>query len=111
MQINCIAIDDEPLALDKIVSFIAKIDYLNLIKTFDNAFEAVSFIKNGKTDLLFLDIQMDDFTGIQLLETIQTPPKVILTTAYDSYALKGYELGVNDYLLKPFSFSRFVQAV
>ena len=111
MKINCIAIDDEPLALDKIISFIKKIDYLNLVKSFDNAFEAVSCLKTNKIDLLFLDIQMDDFTGIQLLETIKNPPKVILTTAYDSYALRGYELGVNDYLLKPFSFSRFAQAI
>jgi len=111
MKINCIAIDDEPLALDKIRSFIKKIEYLNLTEAFDNAFDAIGYLKKNKTDLIFLDIQMDDFTGIQLMETLKKTPKVIFTTAYDAYALKGYELGVNDYLLKPYSFARFAQAV
>lgn len=111
MQINCIAIEDEPLALKKLAGFINKIEYLSLCQTFDNAIEAISYLKRNSVDLIFLDIQMEEFTGIQFLETIKQRPKVIITTAYDKYAVKGYELDVADYLLKPFTFERFVQAV
>ncbi len=108
---NCIAVDDELLALKKIQRFAEKIDYLNLMGTFDNALATFSFLRENKIDLIFLDIQMDEFTGIQLLETLKDPPYVILTTAYDEYALKAYELDVVDYLLKPIPFERFVKAV
>lgn len=108
---NCIAVDDELLALKKIQRFAEKIDYLNLLGTFDNALSTFSFLRENKVDLIFLDIQMDEFTGIQLLETIKDPPYVILTTAFDEYALKAYELDVVDYLLKPIPFERFVKAV
>jgi DNA-binding LytR/AlgR family response regulator len=111
MQINCIAIEDEPLALKKLTGFINKIEYLRLSKTFDNAIEAISYLKGNSVDLIFLDIQMEEFTGIQFLETIKQRPKVIITTAYDKYAVKGYELDVSDYLLKPFTFERFLQAI
>ncbi len=111
MKINCIAIDDEPLALEKMSKFISKVPYLELCGTFDNALEALHFLKQAKIDLLFLDIQMDELTGIQLLESLEVKPHVILTTAYDQYALKGYELSVSDYLLKPISFQRFLKAV
>ena len=111
MKMNCIAVDDELLALKKIQRFAEKIDYLNLLGTFDNALSTFSFLRENKIDLIFLDIQMDEFTGIQLLETIKDPPYVILTTAYDEYALKAYELDVVDYLLKPIPFERFVKAV
>jgi DNA-binding LytR/AlgR family response regulator len=111
MQINCIAIEDEPLALKKLTGFINKIEYLRLSKTFDNAIDAISYLKENSVDLIFLDIQMEEFTGIQFLETIKQRPKVIITTAYDKYAVKGYEFDVADYLLKPFTFERFVQAV
>jgi two-component system LytT family response regulator len=111
MQINCIAIEDEPLALKKLIGFINKIEYLRLSKTFDNAIEAISYLKENSIDLIFLDIQMEEFTGIQFLETIKQRPKIIITTAYDKYAVKGYEFDVADYLLKPFTFERFVQAV
>ena len=111
MILNCIAVDDEPLALEKIKSFVERVPFLKLISCCNNAMEAISELKNSKIDLIFLDIQMDEFTGIQLLESLQTKPKVILTTAYDSYALKGYELDVSDYLLKPISFERFLKAV
>lgn len=110
MKINCIAIDDEPLALDKIREYIKRIGYLNLLSTFDNAIDAIEFLKENKVDLIFLDIQMEELTGIQMLEALQVKPKVVLTTAYDEYALKGYELDVCDYLLKPISFQRFLQA-
>lgn len=111
MKMNCIAVDDEQLALKKIQRFAEKIDYLNLLGTFDNALSTFSFLRENKIDLIFLDIQMDEFTGIQLLETIKDPPYVILTTAYNEYALKAYELDVVDYLLKPIPFDRFVKAV
>jgi DNA-binding LytR/AlgR family response regulator len=111
MKINCIAIDDEPLALEKMKDYIGKIQYLNLLTTFDNGVESIEYLKNNKVDLMFLDIQMDDFTGIQLLDILKDRPHVILTTAYDQYALKGFELEVTDYLLKPISFDRFVKAV
>lgn len=111
MQINCIAIDDEPLALSKLEGFIRKVPDLTLIHTFDNAIEAIGWLKENKTDLIFLDIQMEQLTGIQFLEAIGAKSRVVLTTAYDQYALKGYELNVTDYLLKPFSFQRFLQAV
>ncbi len=110
MKINCIAIDDEPLALDKIREYIKRIGYLNLLDAFDNAIDAIEFMKNNRVDLIFLDIQMEELTGIQMLESLTDKPKVVLTTAYDEYALKGYELDVCDYLLKPISFQRFLQA-
>lgn len=110
MKINCIAIDDEPLALDKIREYIKRIGYLNLLSVFDNAIDALEFIKENKIDLIFLDIQMEELTGIQMIEALQDKPKIVLTTAYDEYALKGYELDVCDYLLKPISFQRFLQA-
>lgn len=111
MKMNCIAVDDEILALKKIKRYTDKIDYLNLLGTFDNALSTFSFLRENRVDLIFLDIQMDEFTGIQLLETIKDPPHVILTTAFDEYALKAYELDVMDYLLKPIPFERFVKAV
>jgi len=111
MKMNCIAVDDEILALKKIKRYAEKIDYLNLLGTFDNALSTFSFLRENRVDLIFLDIQMDEFTGIQLLETIKDPPHVILTTAFDEYALKAYELDVIDYLLKPIPFERFVKAV
>ncbi|NOR86308.1 MAG: response regulator [Bacteroidales bacterium] len=110
MTINCIAIDDEPLALDKMKEYIKRIGYLNHIGSFDNALDALSFLKNNQVDLIFLDIQMDELSGIQMLEALNIKPKVVLTTAYDQYALKGYELDVCDYLLKPIAFQRFLQA-
>ena len=111
MIINCIAVDDEPLALEKMKGYISKVEYLNLLETFDNGIDAVNYLKTNSVDLIFLDIQMEDFTGIQLLESLKERPKVILTTAYDQYALKGYELDVSDYLLKPISFPRFLKSV
>jgi two-component system, LytTR family, response regulator len=111
MQIKCIAIDDEPLALSKLESFINRIPELTLCRTFDNSIEAVAWLRENQTDLIFLDIQMELLTGIQFLEATGTTSKIIITSAYDQYAIKGFELNVSDYLLKPFSFQRFVQAV
>lgn len=111
MKINCIIIEDEPLALKRTKEYVERISYLNLLQTFDNGFEALGFLKTQTVDLLFLDIKMDELTGIQLLESLEKKPFVIVTTAYDEYALKGFELNVTDYLLKPFSVERFIQAV
>jgi two-component system LytT family response regulator len=109
MKINCIAIDDEILALNKIKRYVQKVDYLNLIDCFTSALECLTFLKENKVDLIFLDIQMDELSGIEFLESLQNVPYVILTTAYEEYALKGFELNVADYLLKPISFQRFVK--
>lgn len=111
MKIRCLVVDDEPLAVDKLAGFIGKLPFLELTGTFSNAIEALNFLKNNPVDLLFLDIQMDDLTGIQLLEILSKKPFVILTTAYSEFAIKGYELDVTDYLLKPISLERFLQAV
>lgn len=110
MKINCIAIEDEPLALAKLEGFILQTDYLNLLKTFSNAVDAIGYLKQTSVDLIFLDIRMKKLSGIQFLESLSNPPKVIITTAYDEYALKGYELDVADYLLKPFTFGRFLKS-
>ncbi len=111
MQINCIVIDDEPLAISKLEGFIKKVPELNLIRTFDNAIEAIGWLRENKPDLIFLDIQMEQLTGIQFLEATGTTARIIITSAYDQYAIKGFELNVTDYLLKPYSFQRFAQAV
>ncbi|MDF1547676.1 MAG: LytTR family DNA-binding domain-containing protein [Bacteroidales bacterium] len=111
MKINCIAIEDEPLALKKIKEFIMHVDYLNLLEGFNNAVDAIGFLKKNPVDLIFLDIRMKKLSGIQFLESLQIKPKVIITSAYDEYALKGYELDVADYLLKPFTLERFLKSV
>lgn len=104
-------IDDEPLAISKLESFIARVPCLNLLKTFDNGVDAMSWMKENPTDLIFLDIQMEQLTGIQFLEATDLDTRIIITSAYDQYAIRGFELNVTDYLLKPFSFQRFVKAV
>lgn len=109
MKINCIAIDDEPLALDIISDYCSKVPFLNLIRTFSNAVDSIEFLRNNKIDLIFLDIQMEELTGIQLLNALKIRPYVIFTTAYDSYAIQGFELDVMDYMLKPISFERFLR--
>lgn len=111
MIINCIAVDDEPPALMQMEDYISRVPFLRLLKTFDNAIDTLEFLKNNKVDLLFLDIEMEGFTGIQLLKVLHHKPKVILTTAYDSYAIQAFDLDVSDYLLKPISFERFLKSV
>jgi len=108
---TCIIIEDEPLALEKTRDFVNKVPFLTLSATFDNALTGLAFLKNNKVDVLFLDINMDELTGIELLQSSKITSQVIITTAYQEYALKGYELQITDYLLKPFAFSRFLQAV
>lgn len=111
MKINCIAVDDEPPAIAQMEDYINRVPFLNLLATFDNAFDTLEYLKKNEVDLLFLDIEMEGFTGIQLLNVLKKRPKVVLTTAYDQYALKAFDLDVSDYLLKPISFDRFLQAV
>jgi len=108
---SCIIIEDEPLALEKTKDFVNKVPFLNLSATFDNALNGLTYLNNNKVDLLFLDINMDELSGIELLESSKINSQVIITTAYQEYALKGYELHITDYLLKPFTFNRFIQAV
>ncbi|GGD47363.1 DNA-binding response regulator [Emticicia aquatilis] len=109
-KINCIAIDDEPFALEIMADDIQKITFLNLIGTFSNPLDAWEIIKQGKVDLIFLDIQMPVITGTQFLRSLPTPPMVVFTTAYQQYALEGYDLDVIDYLLKPIPFDRLLKA-
>jgi len=111
MELTCIAIDDEPLALEIISAYIEKVPFLTLLKTFDNAIDSIDFIKNNNVDLMFLDIQMESLSGIQLIHALKERPAVIFTTAYDRYAVEGFELDAADYLLKPISFQRFVKSV
>ncbi len=111
IKYTCIIIEDEPLALEKTRDFVNKVPFLQLSGTFDNALTGLAYLNNNKVDLLFLDINMDELTGIELLESSKINSQVIITTAYQEYALKGYELHITDYLLKPFTFNRFLQAV
>jgi two-component system, LytTR family, response regulator len=111
MKIDCIIIEDEPLAMERAKGYAQKLPFLHLLCTFDNAIDALVFLKTNAVDLIFLDINMGTLSGIQLLESANIKSEVIITTAYNEYAIKGYELSVTDYLLKPFTFERFVQAV
>lgn len=110
-RLSCIIIEDEPLALERTKSFVLKVPFLELKATFDNSIEGLTYLNSKEVDLLFLDINMDELSGIELLESTKIKSQVIITTAYQEYALKGYELSVTDYLLKPFTFNRFLQAV
>ncbi len=111
MKINCIIVEDEPLALERAKSYVLKLSYLNLLETFDNGRDALLFLKSTAVDLIFLDINLGELSGIQLLESANINARIIITTAYQEYALKGFELNVTDYLLKPYTFERFFQAV
>ena len=111
MDINYIIIEDEPLAMLRIKQYAQNLPFLKMLRAFDNALEAIIFMQAEKVDLVFLDIQMDGLSGIQFLESIKQRPEVIITTAFDKYAVKGFELEVADYLVKPFPFERFLQAV
>lgn len=109
-MLTCIAVEDEPLALKRLKEYIGKVPYLELIAEFDNSLKALAFIHSHKPDVLFLDIQMDELSGITLIEGLNYRPQVIFTTAFDQYAVQGFELQVTDYLLKPFALERFLQA-
>ena len=109
-KIKCIITDDEPFARKGLQGYIEQIDFLDLTGVCENALELNSLLKKGSADLLFLDIEMPYVTGIDFLKNITDAPKVIFTTAYEKYALQGFELEVLDYLLKPISFERFLRA-
>jgi two-component system, LytTR family, response regulator len=111
MAISCIIIEDEPPAAAKLEGFIKKVSFLNLVAKFQNAIDALPYLRANTVDLIFLDIQMEHLTGIEFLESLTTKLHIIITTAYSEYAIKGYELCVSDYLLKPYSFERFLKAV
>jgi DNA-binding LytR/AlgR family response regulator len=110
-MLKAVAIDDEPLALGLIENFCERSGDLNLVKTFTRPLEGLKYVNNFPVDILFLDIQMPSLTGIQLMAELKQEVKVIFTTAYDHFALEGFNLNAVDYLLKPFSYERFVQAI
>jgi DNA-binding LytR/AlgR family response regulator len=110
-MIRCLVVDDEPLALHILEDYISKIPFLQLVKATTNPIEALTLVQTGDVDLVFLDVQMPELTGIQFLKISNGRAKVILTTAYPQYALEGYELDVVDYLLKPIAFDRFFKSV
>jgi DNA-binding LytR/AlgR family response regulator len=110
-MINTIAIDDEPLALQLVTGYIEKTPGLKLLGKFDNPLDASEFLAGTSVDLIFVDIQMPDLSGIEFTRLMEKGPKVIFTTAYEKYALEGYKLDIVDYLLKPFSYEEFLAAV
>jgi DNA-binding LytR/AlgR family response regulator len=111
MAINCIIIDDEPLAVNVIKNHLQEIGSVNIVETFNSAIEALSFLKENTIDLIFLDINMPLLDGLNFIKSLEKKPLIIITTAYDEYAIKTYELDVLDYLVKPISFPRFLKAV
>jgi two-component system, LytTR family, response regulator len=111
MTIKCVIVEDEPLAAERIQSFAKKLPFINITNVFDNALDALLFLKNNEVDLIFLDINLGEMSGIQLLETAKPNCEVIVITAYQEFAIKGFELKVTDYLCKPFLFERFYQAI
>lgn len=108
---NCLIVDDEVLAQDLLALYISRIDFLTLTGRCDNALQAFAALNKGAVDVMFLDIKMPEMSGLELIKSLKNPPKVILTTAYDEYALEGYELDIVDYLLKPIRFERFLKGV
>jgi two-component system, LytTR family, response regulator LytT len=115
MKIKCIAVDDEPLALDLVCRFVEQTSFLTLVGKFENAIDALGFINQNEVDLLFLDIQMPDLSGMELARVLDgkntaKKPKIIFTTAYNQFAIEGYKVDAMDYLLKPFSYEEFLKA-
>lgn len=110
-RLRCIAIDDEPLALRLIAKYVLEFPALQMVQTFEDAISGAEYLKQGTTDLLFIDINMPDITGIDLVRSLQKKPIVIFTTAYKNFAFEGFELEAVDYLLKPIDLTRFGKAV
>ena len=110
-MIRCVVVDDEPMALEVLEDYIKMTPNLVLQHTFNNSLEALAYLQTNETDLLFLDINMPDLSGIQLLKSLRQPPMVVFTTAYSEYGVKSYEFDAVDYLLKPIEFDRFLKAV
>jgi len=109
-MIKCIAIDDEPLALRQITNYIDKTPFLELNDSFENPIEAISYLQDNRIDLLFVDINMPDLNGLDLVKSLINPPKIIFTTAYSEYALEGFKVDALDYLLKPIDYATFLKA-
>jgi DNA-binding LytR/AlgR family response regulator len=109
-MMNCVIIDDEPLAREGLASYVREVDFLQLTGTCENPLELIKLLDHQSIDLIFLDIQMPKMNGIDFLKIMQKPPMVIITTAYPSYALEGFQLNVLDYLLKPITFDRFFKS-
>jgi len=110
-MINCLVVDDEPLAREAIINYISRIPELHLVNECENALKAMSEIRKNKIDLIFLDIEMPEISGINFLQSIKNVPGIIFTTAYRDYAVEAFELDVIDFLLKPISFERFIKAI
>lgn len=110
-MINCLLVDDEPLAMDIIASYLEKVSGFEVVAKCKNALEAFEVLQKQEIDLIFLDIQMPQLNGIEFVKTLTNPPKIIFTTAYRDYAIEGFELDAIDYLLKPISFGRFMKAI
>ena len=111
MKYKCLIVDDEPIAQQILESYISQIDSLHIAGKCSNAFEALNVLHQEQIDILFLDIKMPSLSGLEMLKTLQNPPKVILTTAFSEFGVESYEFGIVDYLLKPISFERFLKAV
>ncbi|SDC64477.1 two component transcriptional regulator, LytTR family [Algoriphagus faecimaris] len=109
--INYVILDDEPIAHRIIEGYCENFSFLNKVGNFYNGFEALEFFRKGKADLIFLDINMPKLTGFEMLKSISDPPKVIVTSAHQEFAVEGYELDITDYLLKPFGLDRFIKAI
>ena len=110
MKIKCIAIDDEPLALEQIGSYVQKTPFLELIATCKNAYEALDVLKEKEVDLMFIDIDMPDISGLDLVKSLVKKPQIIFTTAYSEYAFEGFQVDAIDYLLKPINYAAFLKA-
>ena len=111
MGIRTIIIDDTPLAVEKLKGFVKQVPLLEMLQSFNNGLDALHFIQTTDVDLIFLDIQMEEFTGLQFLDALQNPPQIVIVSAYSEYAIKGFEHNVTDYLLKPYSLERFLKAI
>jgi DNA-binding LytR/AlgR family response regulator len=111
LKIRCLVIDDEPPARELMVSYLSRLDELEITAQFGNAIDAFTYLKSHEVDLMLLDIQLPNMTGMELIKTLRKPPRVILTTAFRDYAVEGFELAVLDYLVKPISFDRFTKAI
>lgn len=111
MKLNCVIVDDEPLAISIIEGYLKKLSYVNVIGKFESAIPVYEFLKNNQVDLLFLDVEMPNLTGVDFIKSLDSPPNVILTTANKNYAVEGFNLNVNDYILKPVTFERLLKSV
>ena len=108
---NCLAIDDEPLALNVVKEYCRKVDSINLVGTYTNALDAIPKINENNIDVIFLDVEMPNITGLEFIKTLPNPPLIIITSAHSRYAMEGFELNIVDYLLKPIVFEKFLKAI